>query len=778
MENKLVSFLLRWRHFLAVLSIACTVAIAYGAKSLYLESDYKIYFKTDDPQLTAHEEIQDTFTKTDNISIMLRPADGNVFTPRMLSIIYELTEQGWQVPYAMRVDSLTNFQNTVADGDDLLVEDLVLDPTALNAEKIKMVRAAAMSERQLLNRLVSVDAGTAMVNVNLELPPEVDPNASLVEQAEQRALRDGSHGLVVNFANALVADYQAKHPDLEMHLAGVSMINDSFESLAQRDGKTLVPAMYLIILLLLLVFFRSIGAVVATLMVIACASAAAVGSAGWFGFALNTVTIMTPTIVLTIAVCDAVHLLALYLRGLSQQLSPEEAMRESLRLNLQPIVLTSITTAVGFLTLNFSVSPPFTELGNITAVGVMWAMVLTFTLLPSLCMLMVRRRKPASRNDRIMGGFASFIINNSRKALLATSLVAVGAMSFITMNVIDDDPITYFQKGVPYRESMEFAIEHLPGVNDINFSIECDAASCVSDPAFLRMLENFVNFLESQPEVNHVSSYIDIIKRLNRSMNGDQDAFYQVPDSAELAAQYNLMYEMSLPYGLDLNNQLNLDKSATRVGVLTKRVKSAELIELSERANNWLQENHRADAKPGSSVGLMFSHIGENNIRSMLVGGFLAIIGVTITILIALRSFRYALVSMIPNAIPAFMAFGVWGLLVGQVNMAVAMVFSISLGILVDDTVHFITKYRHARNNKGLSPEESIHYAFANVGLALLITTMVLALGFLVLASSDFNLNAMAGSLTAMTIVIALVFDFLILPPILMLIDRDNTLDA
>jgi len=344
--------------------------------------------------------------------------------------------------------------------------------------------------------------------------------------------------------------------------------------------------------------------------------------------------------------------------------------------------------------------------------------------------------------------------------------------------VIDDDPITYFQTGVPFRDAMDFAIENLPGVKDFNFELDCDAPSCISDPKFLDTLGQFGTFLEAQPGVQHVTSYIDVIKRLNKSMNRDDPAFHRVPESAELAAQYNLMYEMSLPYGLDLNNQLNLDKSATRIGVLTSRITNAELIDIADRSHDWLKANFREDAKPGASISLMFSHIGENNIRSMLWGGVFAIIGVTITILIALRSFRYALISMIPNAIPAFMAFGLWGLLVGQVNMAVAAVFSISLGILVDDTVHFISKYRRGREVKGLTPEESIEYAFANVGSALVVTTLVLAIGFCVLATSNFNLNSMAGSLTAITIVIALVFDFLILPPILMMFDRGTTLDA
>jgi len=778
MERKIIDFLIRRRLWLALVSLLATAIASYGAKNLYLESDYKIYFESDDPHLIAHEDMRDEYTTTDNFAILLRPADGNLFTARVLSIIYEISELGWQAPYAVRVDSITNFQHTAAEGDSLVVEDLVLDPTALSDDKIRYVKEIALNEPQLINRLVSQDGETALISVSLELPLEADPNASLEEQAAQRALRDGSHPQVIAFGNQIRDEYQAKYPDLEIHLVGLSAINNAFSSMATQDLKFLVPTMYGAILILLLVFFRSFGSVFATLLVIACASLCAVGWAGWAGIALNTVNSMTPTIVLAIAVCDAVHLLSVYLRNLGQDMSPEEAMRESMRLNLQPVVLTSVTTIVGFLTLNFSISPPFVELGNMTAVGVFWAMMLTFTLLPAIAMLLTKTARPRARSDRWVAGYSHWIVANRHAALLGTLLVAVIMIMLIPKNKIDDDPIGYFQPGVPYRDAMDFSILHLPAVKDINFELSCDGSSCVSEPAFLNTLDQFSRYLEGLPGVVYVGSYINVVKRLNRSMNGDDERFYSVPEQADLAAQYNLMYEMSLPYGLDLNNQLNLDKSSTKVHVLTTNITNLELIEVAEQGQRWLEANYQEKVKPGASVSIMFAHVGENNIRSMLWGSLFAIIGVTITILIALRSFRYALISMTPNAVPALMAIGLWGLLVGQVNMAVAAVFSISLGILVDDTVHFISKYRRARRVKGLSKEESIHYAFANVGSALVVTTIVLSIGFMVLASSDFNLNAMSGALTAITIVTALVFDFLILPPILMLFDRDIRLES
>ena len=750
-----------------------TALIALGAQDLYFETDYKVYFQKNDPQLLMHESVEDIYTSSDNFAITLRPHQGDVFNLEVLSLIYELSDRLWQTPYVTRVDSITHFQHTRADQDDLLVEDIVLDPTTLTTDKIAEIRKTVLAEKQLYQRLISQDGTATLINVNLELPAEADPLADKETQAEQRRLKDQSNVEVAHFGRELVMEYRQKYPDITMHTSGVTVITNTFNEVGQQDAERLVPIMYVLILITLALFLRSIGGVVATLLVIAGASLAGIGSAGGFAYSLNTVNVVTPTIVLTIAVCDAVHLLTIYLRGLSSGLERLEAMREALRLNLQAVVLTSVTTAVGFLTLNFSISPPFNQLGNMSAVGVMWAMVLTFCLLPALATLLIRKRKPIGQSVNLLGFYADWVIKNYRIALALSTGAALALVTLVPLNVINDDTITYFKPALEYRQSMDFSSEHLPGINDINVALDCGTPSCVNDPDFLHMLDNFQAWAVEQPEVVQISAYSDVVKRLNRSMHGDDPAFYKIPDRSEEAAQYNLMYEMSLPYGLDLNNQLNLDKSATKVTMLVDRVTSSELLSFSDRAHDWLQQNYKQDVNPMSGVSLMFASIGEKNIISMMEGGIYAIIGVTLTILIALRSFRYAAISLLPNVVPALMAFGVWGVLVGTVNLAAAAVFSISLGILVDDTVHFISKYRRAREIKGLSPEHAIRYAFDNVGAALVITTFVLCIGFSVLATSNFALNSTAGSLTALTIAIALIFDFLILPPLLMMFDKD-----
>ncbi|MGJ8687707.1 MAG: efflux RND transporter permease subunit, partial [Spongiibacteraceae bacterium] len=434
-------------------------------------------------------------------------------------------------------------------------------------------------------------------------------------------------------------------------------------------------------------------------------------------------------------------------------------------------VLTSLTTAVGFLTLNFSVAPNFRVLGNISAFGVIFAMLISLTLMPVLVVSMVRKSRLGDEKASFVYKVADFVVAKKRGVFWGSIVTAVLMIALIPLNVVDDDPIKYFKDGVPYRDAAVFAQDNLPGIKNIGFSVECGEADCVNDPEFLKMLEAFDQWLMEQEGVEYVMNYVDVIKRLNRNMHGDDPAWYRLPDSRELAAQYQLLYELSLPYGLDLNNQLNFDKSATRVEVWLRQVTTSEFLAIQERAGAWLKANNNGISAHGSSVHMMFASMGERNIASMIIGAIAALIGVTITIIVAMGSFKYGLLSMIPNAFPAAMAFGLWGLLVGEVNLAVASVFSITLGIVVDNTVHFISKYRRAKD-RGSDTEASVRYSFTTVGKALLITTGVLAIGFAVLTLSRFNLNAYMGGLTSITVVVALIFDFLMLPALLLLIDK------
>jgi len=776
MNDKLSQLLVNRRGLFSLLSLILIVALTAGMQFLYFEGDYKIFFADGNPQMLAHDEIQDTYTKSDNLSIVIGPSDGNVFSQAALKIIAEATEEAWQTPYGVRVDSITNFQNSYADGDDLIVEDLVPDADRLTEADLQRIRTIALNEKQLVHRLVSESGHVSAINVSLELPPGVDVTANTDTQAQQRQARDQSFPEVVAFGRQIRDRILQQHPDYQVHLLGVPVINQSFVSSSTNDASSLVPMMYCIIVVLLGFFLRSIGSVIGVVIIIGAATLSTVGFYGWAGFALNQVNITAPVIILTIAVCDAVNLLVIYLRNLSISGDRLQAMRDSLNINLQPIFLTSITTAIGFLSLNFSDSPPFRELGTICAVGVMLAMLLTLTLMPSITVCLVRTRKPLVDTEQLLSARVAEFVIQKKKPIFWFSLVIVAAIvSQVPNNKINDDTVGYFKPGVPFRDAADYHAANLSGNQSIAHSLSCGEPGCVNQPAFLQQVADFGDWYLSQSEVIFVDTYIDVIRRLNKNMNQGDEQHYRIPDSKALAAQYQLLYEMSLPYGLDLNNQVNFDKSSLHLLAIVAEAESQELIALEQRAVSWLEThapNIARHGSHGSSVPLMFAHIGLNNINSMITGSIIALIGVTLTLLLALRSWRFGAISLLPNSFPAAMAFGIWGMTVAEVNLAVAVVFSVTLGIVVDDTVHFISKYLRARREDGKSPNDAIRYAFSTVGSALLITTAVLTIGFSLLTLSDFNVNAYMGAMTALTIVIAVIFDFFFLPALLLLVDK------
>jgi predicted RND superfamily exporter protein len=280
--------------------------------------------------------------------------------------------------------------------------------------------------------------------------------------------------------------------------------------------------------------------------------------------------------------------------------------------------------------------------------------------------------------------------------------------------------------------------------------------------------------MREQELVTHVYSLSDIMKRLNRNMHADDDSFYRIPDDRDLSAQYLLLYELSLPYGLDLNDRINIDKSATRITATIEQATSAETKAFFNDVDAWMQANMPSymHAKP-TSAAVMFTYISARNMQNMVVGTILAIAAIAVIMMFALRSVSLGTLSLIPNGLPILTTFGAWALLVGEVGFSVATVASISLGIIVDDTVHWLSKYVRARDERNLSVEDSIRYAFHNVGMAIVVNTIILAAGFFVMTTSAFKMNVDLGLMTILSIVGALILDFLFLPALL-LFGRDK----
>jgi len=751
-------WLARWRYLLLLLCVAVVAAAASGAQFLTFKTDYRVFFSKDNPQLRAFEQLQNTYTKSDNVLFVLAPRDGNVFTPETLASVSRLTEACWQIPYSIRVDSISNYQHTEAEGDDLIVADLVADPENLGPAELQRIHDIAVNEPLLVNRLISPDGAVTGINVTIQLPDE-DNGREVPE--------------ITAFARQLAADAEASNPNLDVYLTGMVVLNNSFPEVMKHDQKTLVPIMLGVVILMLALLLRSVTATLASFLVIVFSIVTAMGLAGWLGIALTPPSFMSITIILTLAVADCVHLQISLLHAMRRGHDKTSAMIDSLRINLQPVFLTSLTTVIGFMSMNFSDAPPFRDLGNIVAMGITAAFVYSVTLLPALMLLLpVRVRAATTKHTMLVDRFAEFVIARRRLLFWGMGLLVALLVIFIPRNELNDEFIKYFDKSIDFRNDTEFATSHLTGIYTIEYSLGNGEVGGISEPEFLRDVERFADWYRQQPGVLHVNSLTDIMRRLNKNMHGDDPAWYRLPDQRDLAAQYLLLYEMSLPYGLDLNNQVDISKSATRMTVSLESISSNELLGMEKRAQQWLAENAPHMQSDGASPSVMFAYIGQRNIRSMLTGTSLALVLISLVLVVALRSLKIGLVSLIPNLAPAAMSFGLWGLLSGQVGLGLSVVTGMTLGIVVDDTVHFLSKYLRARREQGLDPQGAVRYAFHTVGIALVVTTLVLIAGFMVLAQSAFKLNADMGMLTTLTIGFALLADFIFLPPLLMKVDK------
>ena len=330
-----------------------------------------------------------------------------------------------------------------------------------------------------------------------------------------------------------------------------------------------------------------------------------------------------------------------------------------------------------------------------------------------------------------------------RRPLLWGWLAVVLAMALaIPRNELNDVLVHFFDESVEFRQDTDFMDEHLSGNTLLEYSLEASTEGGVTDPRFLAEVSRFADWYREQPPVRHVAVITDTFRQLNRSMHGDDPAAYRIPESRELAAQYLLLYELSLPQGLNLNNQIDRSRSATRVTISAETLDTREVLELNARAEAWLAENATHVASVNSTgPAALFAWIGQRNIRAMLVGTLVVLLAISAILLFALRSIRLGLISIVPNVIPAVLGFGIWGLTVGQVGLSLSVVVAMTIGIVVDDTVHFLSKYRRARLEYGQGPEEAVRYAFDTAGRALFATTVVLVAGFLIFAFSPFVPN-------------------------------------
>ncbi len=752
MAELVASFIVRLRWLWIALSVLLLVGFGMGIGKIGFESDARIFFAKDNPDRIALDAFETSFAKDDTISLVLVPSGKEVFTPATLKAIDELTRQAWLLPHVRRVDSVTNFQYSYAEGDSLTVRDLVEDPGHIGTADAARAKTIALKEVGLLHSVIPPASDVTAVHVIFRLPG----NDVQTETPE-----------IVTATQTLVQKFRTAHPEIAVKLTGSLMMNNQFAVSGQEDGKNLTPAMVLAFLVCLAIALRSIVSAGLALLIVGSAIVVALGALGWVGGRLNSMSVMAPLIIMTITVANVGHFLSAVRRNMLLSEDRKEWVLKALSENIVAITVAMLTTVAGFLALNFSISPPFQQLGNIVAAGEIAGLFFTLCLLPALVILVpISRHTKKAMVNRAMVVLAEFVIRRY-KAILMVSAVTVGIVSFgISQIKLQDDFVRYFDERYELRRDMDFYEARLGGHNAFEYALPANSALGISDPRYLADVSAFVTWLRQQPEVTFVRSLTDTLARLNMNMHGDDPNFYRIPETKEKASQYLFLYELSLPYGIDLTDQINVDRSATRVTVTMANVSTAQMQALNLRASKWLDANAPSLQVTPTGLSYVFSEISYRDVRAMLKGTTISLIGISILLLFILRDVRLGVISLIPNLLPIILAFGVWGYLIGTVTLAIAVVVAMTLGIIVDDTSHFLIHFKTSRRN-GKMVEHAIREAFDTVGMSMVVNSIGLIIGFSILAQSGFAVNGDMAKLTAMIIAFAILGDIFLLPSVL-----------
>ena len=749
--NKFVENIIKFRWVIAILIPLMTFTIASQLKHLEFEGSYRIWFGEDSKILKDYDNFRRVFGNDDAVTIIFRDENG-VMNPKALHVIDNITQKLWTTKYIARADSLTNYQYVHSDPeypDEVLVEDFIDDIDALSAEDLAEKARIIQNEDTVVHRLISEDGKTTMIVGRMTPKAGDDPEVAANLKASEEAI---------------VAAEEASGYDFR--LGGGPILNMAFIDLGQHDAATFTPLVLLIAMILLWIIFRrpsgmflSIAVVIFTFLIVLSVQVL-------LGYKMNNFTANIPVFVVAIGIADAMHLFWIYLIGRRKGMGNHEAIHYSVNKNFLPVLLTSLTTAVGFASLGISHVIPIKTLGIATANAALLAFVLTILFVPAMLAIInpniKEKELDEAREESLLAQrYAKFIIKYDVKILLFSSLLFLAIGLGITKVKVDSNTVRYFSEEVDFRQSIEFMQDNLTGPMAYEIVVDSGERDGIKSPEFMKTVERFYKeFKSTYPDVRHLGSLVDVVKTFNDVMDGSKT----VPDDKNLIAQYLLLYSLSLPQGMEINDRMDVDERLLRVTALLNIVDTSLDLEMIAWAQDWWKNTPYTAQVDGQTA--MFAHMQHDVTDTLIQSIMLAIGSVSIMMILIFRNLRMIPLFIVPNVLPIILVVGAMGWLGMTIDMGVAISGAIIIGVAVDDTIHFLVKYREARR-RGDDLAESLAYVMRYAGSAIIFTTLILSSAFMIFVFSQFLPNVHFGIVTAIALIIAVLVDLLMLPAVL-----------
>lgn len=757
----LVSFLIARRWLLLALMMLFTIFIgAAGLLRTSFDTSLEALLTKSDPYLDEFELFNEEFPQQLDVNVVLVPPEGSsAFDPLVLDGLASLQERYLELPNALRISTLLNYFSPQRQ------ERLFQRPyDSYDDAELQSLQSQALDDQLLTNSLLAQDASLTFATIFLE------------EDQFTTAQRLELANLILELRDAM----RAAHPQIDIHFSSDVLLEQSSQQAMLDDLTNLLPIVILLCVVVICYCFRSALLGLGILSHALLSVLLTLGTLGLLGFAFNSISIIAPLVVVIIAVANSVHIISIYKQGLGQGQNRVTAMTNSVAHNLRPITLAVLTTGIGFSSLNLCSSPAIQDFGRIVAIGIAYAYVLTLLVLPAMLISLTRGNALSGEDSflqRLMGRVISLGEVYDRQLFAGCTILAVGTLLLLPLNETDFNRMDFVTSDSDIRAYYDVVSNAINRGPQIGYAVNSGVIDGAIEPDFLLRLERFVDWLNEQPQVESAASIVDLVKTVNQVQHQDDPAYFAIPDDIDTVAAHLNGYATVQSEDYPLSAFINYDFSMVTLFVNATPMSNQSLIDLDyQLSSEFSRFFENAELVHGSGL-LLFSRMDELVTVELLQGYTLSLLLITLCLIVGLRSFYFGILSVIPNLLPATIVFGIWALFVGQLDPFVMMLFSISIGLVVDDTVHLLSHYLKGRQ-QGMLQTAAIRHSITVAGPALTITTLVLALGTTILIWANTLYFQQSAKLLVPIVVLALVLDLLYLPAILKRFDRQTSSSA
>jgi hypothetical protein len=756
---RLADVLWRFRYPACALILLGFVALAPLTNFTDLDNDISAWISRDDPVYQTYERFRDEFGGGRALIVALRSPE--LFTAESLRFVRDVTEDIKRIDRVQRVQSLStaNVVRALPAADSEESGGIEVQPLLDDLEKpdsAAAVRREALGDDLLRGDLVSEDGTVTAIVVTFD---------------EDRI--DEVRGEVIDAIHDTVD--RRLPAGMEAYYNGSLEISEAYNRITLENTRNLTPPILLLTILAVYVMFRSwriTGVVVISILV------STVWTMGLFvlmGFKYNVLASMLPALVIVLAIADDVHIVQHFTHDLRDTGDRKHAFLSSVEHLFAPLLGASATTALGLLSLATSDVYSVRTFGIGAATGVMVDFVMSLVFVPTLLTLIRPETAPPPQERWLVGpmrAVARLSIAYARPVLACALVAAVLATAGISRLRVDTNHINFFSERHPLHQSADVIDRYLSGIYSFNILFE-GAADSMKTPDTLQRMERLRERLQQLPFVRKVVSVADYVKRVNRELYGGSRDAAVVPDSGDAIAQELFVFGLSDDGRVELERMVASDYSRAQMSVKLASMSSDLVFEQINEA-----ERLAAAAFEGSGItvtvtgaGRIFATLDHYLVVSQLSSFATAFVTVFGVIFIVFRSARFGLLGVVANAVPVFAVLGLMGWMDISLNVATVMVASVALGIVDDDTIHFINRYRRETAH-GVSSADAIELATIHEGRASLTTAIVNSLGFGLMVFSEYRPTAWFGGLLALTMAVAFIAEVFVVPAVITVLPR------